>query len=206
MKIRLLVVAILLFVSAVSASAQPPPARFEIGAQAALLRLSDFGATSAGVGGRFTVYLSRWASLEAEGTFFPRDDIALPATIVADIRVAHHRSRAEAVAGLKLGVRGARAGVFAKIRPGLVRLRDRGQECLGADCARVLFLLARPEYRTEFALDIGGGFEFFPSGRMVTRVEIGNTMIRHRSLAPPCPGSACTSHNLATRFGAGLRF
>jgi hypothetical protein len=77
--------------------------------------------------------------------------------------------RAEAFAGVKLGVRGDRFGVFAKRRPGLTRLIDKGQECLGADCVRVLMLLAV-------------------------------------SLAPPCPADTCTSHNVSTRFGVGVRF
>lgn len=209
MKIRFPVVAILVFVFVFAArggSAQPAPPRFEIGAHAAVLRLSDFGATSAGIGGRFTFDLSPWVSLEAGGSFFPFDDIALPGTVVADVRVAHYRRRAEAFAGVKLGLRGERLGVFAKLRPGFTRLTDRGQECLGVDCARVLMLLARPAYRTEFALDLGGGLEFHPSARTVTRLELGDTVIRHRSLAPPCPGFTCTSHNVSTRFGVGLRF
>jgi hypothetical protein len=109
-------------------------------------------------------------------------------------------------AGVKLGMRGERLGIFAKVRPGFARLTDRGQECLGIDCARVLMLRALPSYRTEFALDLGGGLEFYPSARTVTRLELGDTMIRHRSLAPPCPASTCTSHNLSSRFGVGLRF
>ena len=37
------------------------------------------------------------------------------------------------------------------------------------------------------------------------RVEFGDTMIRHRSFAPPC-ASGCTSHNLSSRLGIGVRF
>jgi hypothetical protein len=38
----------------IPAFAQPSSRRFEIGAQAALLRLSDFGTTTAGIGGRLS--------------------------------------------------------------------------------------------------------------------------------------------------------
>ena len=70
-------------------------------------------------------------------------------------------------------------------------------------CALMLF--ARPEYRTEFALDLGGIVEFYPTRRTVARVDFGDVMIRHRSAAvPPC--SDCTSHNFTSRFGIGLRF
>jgi hypothetical protein len=209
MQIRFLGFPILVLVfvcGAQIASAQPALPRAEAAVHVAVLRLSDFGATNAGIGGRVAFELTRWASFEAEGTFFPSDDIALPASAVADIRVAHHRRRAEAFAGVKLGVRSDRFGVFAKLRPGLTRLIDKGQECLGADCVRVLMLLAVPVYRAEFALDLGGIVEFYPTGRTLARVEVGDTMIRHRSVAPPCPADTCTSHNVSTRFGVGVRF
>ena len=63
-----------------------------------------------------------------------------------------------------------------------------------------------PEYRTEIALDLGRVFELYPSARTVIRMELGDTIIRHRSIAPPCFGTSCTSNNLASRFGVGLRF
>lgn len=206
MKIRFLVFPILLFVCLGAASVAAAQPRLEAGAQAAVLRLSDFDATSAGIGGRIAVELSRWASIEGEATFFPSDDIVLPASAVADVRLAHHRRRAEAFGGVKLGRRGDRVGVFAKIRPGFTRLIHTGAECLGVDCARILMLVALPKYRTEFALDVGGVLEFYPTGRTVARVDLGDTMIRHRSLAPPCPDGACSSHNMSTRLGVGLRF
>jgi hypothetical protein len=44
------------------------------------------------------------------------------------------------------------------------------------------------------------------SGGGRTRVELSDTPSRHRSVAPPCWGGQCTSHNLSTRLGVGLRF
>ena len=192
-----------------SASAQPLARRVEIGAHASLLRLTDFGTTHAGIGGRVTVDLANWASVDGEANFFPDDDILLPDTdssIGPEIRVSHSRRRADAFLGLKLGLRGNRLGAFAKVRPGFARLTDQGQFCVGDACALVRMLLVRPRYRTEFALDLGGGIEFYPSARTVARVEIGDTMIRHRSFAPPCWFSECISHNFASRLGVGFRF
>jgi hypothetical protein len=208
MKIRFLVFPILLLVfvcAARSASAQPAASRFEVGVQAAVLRLSDFGGANTGIGGRFSASLSRWITADVEVNFFPNDDIVLPVSSFApDLRVAYARRRADAFAGVKVGWRGERLGIFAKARPGLTRLTHQGLSCAGEVCALMLFVL--PEYRTEFALDLGGVVEVYPSGRTVARVELGDTMIRHRSAAPPCPSGACTSHNIATRFGMGLRF
>lgn len=189
------------------ASAQSPAGRFEVSAHAALLRLSDFGGTNPGIGGRLTFDLSKWASVEGEVNYFPNDELLLPVSVFAPAaRVSHVRRRADAFFGLKVGTRGRRLGAFLKARPGLARLTNVGVACVGEDCARMLMLFAQPDYRTEFALDFGGGIEFYPSARTVARFEIGDTMIRHRSFAPPCWGSQCTSHNLSSRLGVGFRF
>ena len=87
-------------------------------------------------------------------------------------------------------------------RPGFSRLPNTGVNCAGDVCA--LILLAVPEYKPEFALDLGAVVEFYTSSRLVTRIDIGDTFIRHRSQAPPCSG--CSSHNFASKFGFGLRF
>ena len=192
------------FASSGPLTAQSEPSRFEAGVQASVLRLSDFGSTSTGIGGRFTFNVSKWAALEAEGNFFPQDDVRLPETI-ADLRVTHYRRRTDAFVGAKLGVRGERLGLFAKVRPGLTVLSERNgpSACEGEVCALVLLL--RPEYRSEFALDLGGVLEFYPSRQFVARFELGDTIIRHRSSAPPCWGDECTSHNVSSRFGVVFR-
>ena len=187
------------------AAAQSELPRYEAGVQVSVLRLSDFGSTNTGIGGRFSFNLSRWAALEAEGAFFPQDDIALPPTALIDnLRVRHSRKRTEAFFGAKLGYRWDRFGLFAKARPGFTALSDDGLRCEGEVCALVLLL--RPEYRTEFAIDLGGILEFYPSRRVVARFELGDTIIRHRSTAPPCWGEGCTSNNVSSKFGIGFRF
>jgi hypothetical protein len=70
-------------------------------------------------------------------------------------------------------------------------------------CALALFM--RPEYKTEFAVDIGGIFEFYPTRRTIARFDLGDVMIRNRSVGvPPC--ADCLSHNLTSRFGVGVKF
>jgi hypothetical protein len=187
--------------STIPAFGQPSSRRFEIGAQAALLRLSDFGTTAAGIGGRLSFDLLNWVAVEGEASYFPNDDVVLPPTAVTpQLRVAYRRTRADAFLGLKLGGRGGRIGVLAKVRPGFARLSDKGQQCMGSQCAVVL--LARTVYQTEPVLDFGGILEFYPSARTVARFELGDTRIRHRSMAPPCPRSSCTSHNVSSRVTA----
>ncbi len=188
------------------AIAQSTPQRLEVGMQASFLRLSDLESTNAGFGGRFSFDLADWAALEAEADFFPHDDAVVPsAGLSSDLRVAYQRRRTDAFVGVKLGKRGDTFGLFGKVRPGFTRLYDSGLECVGERCA--LVLLARPDYRAEFALDLGGVLEFYPSVRTVMRFEVGDIMIRHHGrFTPPCYGSSCTSHNLSSRAGIGLRF
>jgi len=184
-------------------AAQSLARRFEIGAELAVLRLSDFGVTSKGVGGRASVDLSRWLTVEGEASFFPHDDLLIGQTdLPQGPHVAYHRRRAEAFFGPKAGYRGDRFGVFGKVRPGFVRLTHKGMGCVGQVCS--LMLLALPEYRTEFALDYGGILDIYLSRHTLARIDLGDVMIRHRSWAPPC--TSCTSHNFTSRMGIGFRF
>jgi hypothetical protein len=73
---------------------------------------------------------------------------------------------------------------------------------VGQPCA--LILLARPVYRTEPAIDVGGVLEIYPTARTVARIDLGTTLIRHRSYVPPCRN--CTSSNFASSVGFGYRF
>lgn len=183
--------------------------RLEIAGGATVHRLSKSETTTAGMTGRFTVDLTRWLAAEAEIAFFPGDDITVRSTLSdTDFGLVYERQRVDGFFGAKIGHRGSRYGIFGKVRPGFTRLNDQGVGCVGVDCARILAvsLLAAPRYQTEFALDVGGGVEFFPSRRTVVRFEFGDTMIRHRSFAPPCWQGTCTSHNFTTRVGAGMRF
>ena len=51
--------------------------------------------------------------------------------------------------------------------------------------------------RNHFALDIGGGFEIFPTRNTVVRFDVGNLLIRY-------PGQ--NSNNLVMNIGFGFRF
>jgi hypothetical protein len=188
------------------AFAQAPP-RLEVGAQFSTLRLTDFDATNAGLGGRVSYDFTRWFAVEGELNFFPRDKVEVKSSVASaeEIRLDYRRRRLEGFAGPKIGVRRDRFGVFGTIQPGFARLTDKGVNCVGDDCARILFLRALPEYRTELAMNMGGVVEYYPTARTVARIDLGTTLIRHRSLlAPPC--GDCTSRNFSSRVGFGIRF
>lgn len=186
-------------------SAQSAEPRFEMGAQASVLRLTDFDTTNAGFGGRVLFRLNDWMSVDGEVSFFPHDKVVGPTfqTSIGPGRVESTRRRMDALVGVNVGSRRDRLGAFVKLRPGVTRLHHKGFNCVGEGCA--LVLIAPNIYRVEFALDFGGGVELYPSRRTVARLEFGDTVIRHRSSAPPCP-SGCTSHNLSSRVGLGVRF
>lgn len=190
-------------ISTASAFAQSTPARFELGAHLSTLRLADVSNTNLGLGGRLTFDLSRWLAIEGELAVFTDDAMTLvqgPAN--EGLELEYRRRRVEGLFGPKIGWRTERFGVFGKARPGFARLSDRGISCVGPMCA--LILLARPVYRTELAVDLGGVVEVYPTPRLILRVDLGDTIIRHRSLAPPC--TTCSTHNFASNIGVGLRF
>jgi hypothetical protein len=185
--------------------AQTSRSRFEAGGHFATLRLSDSdGQTNAGVGGRVSYDVLPWLALEGEMNFFPNDLLEKHSSnqIFEEFTLGYERRRLEGFVGPKAGVRWNRIGVFGKVRPGFARLFNQGIGCVGEPCTRML--LAPVDYQTEFALDLGGGVEFYPTHRTVTRVDLGSTFIRHRSPAPPC--RECTSRNFSSRIGVGWRF
>jgi len=185
----------------VTAGAQTP-SRFQIGGEFATLRIGDPGNVNAGLGGRMSFDLRRWASVEGEFDLFPSDNLEIDGRTLADLRLVHERRRVEAFFGPKIGWRGERFGLFGAVKPGFSHLINRGVDCTGPDCP--VSLVAVPVYRTEFAMNLGGAFEVYPTTRTVARVDVGDTLIRHRSIAPPC--NDCATHNLSTRFGFGVRF
>jgi hypothetical protein len=196
-----------LVVAIAPAAAQAPAERVTLGAQLSMLGVADDSdSTSVGIGARGSFAFSRWLAADAEFSFFHRDraefgfgDGTAP---IAPGFTEYTRRRITVFAGPKVGVRSERFGVFAKARPGFTRLFDRGVGCSGEICA--LILIARPAYRTEFAMDLGGIVEVYPSSSSLLRFDLGTTVVRHRSLAPPC--TDCTTRNLSSSLGAGWRF
>lgn len=191
-------------VIATAATASAQTSRVELGVHVSLLRLSEFETTTPGLGGRATFDVTRWLAIEGEVSAYPNDDYTIDNALpfVPEYEVTYRRSRVSGFFGPKAGLRGDRLGIFVTARPGFTRLKDGGVDCTGPGCP--LILLAPPEYRTEFAFDVGGALEFyFPSGAMV-RVDAADTIIGHRSLASPC--ASCTTHNFTTRIGIGVRF
>jgi hypothetical protein len=155
--------------------------KVEIGAHYTLLRFSDFDTTDSGVGGRITYNVSDNFGLETEFNFFPQERLNFANLTSPDSR------RTQGLFGVKYGVRSEKVGVFGKLRPGFIRFGE-GATIPGARA-------------TEFALDLGGVVELYPSRPVALRLDVGNTLIRFGSL-----GGGFTSNNLQITTGVAFRF
>ena len=192
------------------AQAQGAP-KYEAGALFSAITLTPSSGyrTEAGFGGRFTVNVTDHLGLEAETVFFPNSGFS------AEARASGRA--VEGLFGVKAGKRRERWGVFAKGRPGFISF-DRGKEVLASAGQPFLF---RSERATHFAFDVGGVLEFYPTRRIVTRFDAGDTIIRYRRqtgttvVLDPVTGGpeivpfllpTATRHNFQFNAGIGYRF
>jgi hypothetical protein len=215
------IAALILFACAGEVSAQEETPRFEIGAQFTTLRLGELDTTEPGFGGRFTYNINDNFAVEAEGNFFPRDRNPEETQTSAEyLETLAGGRKAQALFGVKAGVRGKRVGVFGKVRPGFVRFSRFTRN------GRVpIFDPSAPPppppppffSETNVALDLGGVFEVYPSRRVVIRIDVGDTIIRSDSgeeiLVPDeadiggqKPLVRSTTNNLQVSVGLSFRF
>lgn len=208
------VVGIFVLHSLVFSQSQDPP-KFELAAEFTTLERDSFSfsrRTEPGLGGRFTYNLNRTFSLEAAGYFFPKQCFGCR----EDGRVI------QAVGGLKAGKRFEKWGIFAKARPGIVSFSDGEFSLLplGPVTPATGFEVVRSRV-TSFATDIGGVVEFYPSKRIVTRFDAGDTIIYFTKrttnnftfdpvtngfVIGPVTTPARTSHNFQFMASVGFRF
>ena len=197
------------------AQAQDALPKFEVGAQFSSISINGSfeTRTEPGFGGRFTVNLTENFAVEMEGNIFPRDE-----------RFGALRTGGRAVQGLtgvKIGKRYERFGLFAKARPGLMSFsRGKTELILTNPADPFSQIIIRSERLTHFALDLGGVLEFYPSRRIFTRLDFGDTIIRYGQTTTNAlistPGGGLTStpltspgdtrHNFQFSAGIGFRF
>ena len=218
------VLTVLLFMS-VGAAAQESVRRFEIGGQFSLLSRKkptpvfssptivpdDFDhETRAGFGGRFSYNLTDYLAVEAEGNFFPESDLSDLSGPDGHIYQGQF--------GVKAGKRFSKVGVFAKFRPGFVGF-SRVSQLTGTRTitfGNQQFTIGdfRIGKESFFSTDVGGVLEIYLSDRILTRFDIGDTIIRYgtfRRQGISLSGAilvrpAETRHNLQFSAGIGFRF
>lgn len=185
--------ALLLMVSAQNAQAQSETPKVEIGVHYTLLKfrdliLEDDGVTDSGVGGRITFNMTDNFGIEGELNFFPekRSNSLTAFPLFID------STRTQGLFGVKTGLRSEKAGIFAKFRPGFLRFGESGS--LGVTAQSF----------TQFAIDIGGVLELYPSRSVAFRFDIGDTVVRFGSNFTG--GDAFYSNNLQISTGVAFRF
>jgi hypothetical protein len=198
--------------------------RFEVGIQFSSFALNlsreDFGFpffapfdngsnTEAGFGARVGYNFTDGFALEAEGNLYPRRGNANSSTGGYPVQMQF---------GPKVGRRFRHFGLFAKARPGFVTfsrvLHQTGTETFDDGGQTVVFPTFQDRRRTYFSADLGGVLELYPSSRLVTRFDFGDTLIHYgaRSVrgvitdAFPPDIPASTRHNFQFTAGIGLRF
>ncbi|MCI0488004.1 MAG: porin family protein [Blastocatellia bacterium] len=165
------------------ALAQSDGPKVDLGAQFSVIRFRDFDTTDAGFGGRIGYHFNDYISVEAEFNYFPDDKDGF----------FEGGRKTQGLFGIKTGVRSEAAGIYGKIRPGFVRFsRD---------------FDTFEDAKTDFALDVGGVLELYPSESSVVRFDLGDTIIRvGERLSPFGPTASFTSHNFQFSIGVGFRF
>jgi hypothetical protein len=115
--------------------------------------------------------------------------------------------------GLKIGRQWDKFGVFLKERPGFVQYSRGRQAVFGTD-ANPIF---SSKGETNLAFDTGGILEFYPTKRITTRFDFGDTMVRfgnqhttaydffNNKIVDITQPSAF-KHNLSFSVGIGFRF
>jgi hypothetical protein len=160
-------------------NAQEPPPRIEAGVHLATVDESALHEKPLGAGGRFTLRLNRFVSLDSEVNRYPvGGTIAIfPMTQV--------------LAGARVGLMLGSVGIFGKIRPGFSAY----------DATEY-----RPGIGTKPNLDIGGVLEFYSRRHVGARIDVGSTIFFYgdgpvRTPAGPDPIVLGTRGLLQAGFG-----
>jgi len=237
--LEVIALVLMLLVSVETLSAQSPNDdhyKFEVGGQFSLIKFGEQTAvneipyclatckvitepfsdsTEPGFGGRFGYNLNRHLAIEAEINFFPRDHLY------------EGGRKLEGLFGVSAGKRFTKFGVFAKGRPGFLRLgkgdfRMRPALCPG-DIPEPIGCFD-PVAKTSFAFDAGGIVEYYPNKRLVVRFDAGDTILHFgerlavTSVPALNPGvtipfkigllgaPAETTHNFEGSIGVSFRF
>lgn len=165
--------------------------------------------TEAGFGARVGYNFTDNFALEAEGNFYPRRSTSNSSTGGVPTQFQF---------GPKFGKRFRRFGLFAKARPGFISfsrvLHQTGTETFTFGDQTFIFPTFEDRRRTYFSADLGGVLEFYPSSRIVTRFDFGDTLIHYGrrdargviTTSPPATIPPSTTHNFQFTAGIGLRF
>lgn len=149
--------------------------KYEVAAEFTSITKPDFdgGGTEPGFGGRFTYNLKKNVAVEAVGYLFPHKCQFGPCS--SDNR----GNISEGLFGVKAGKRFEKWGIFAKGRPGVVGFSQGKSGYIATGGGGPFPFVFQHERATHLAFDAGGVIEFYPSRRIVTRFDAGDTLIHY---------------------------
>jgi hypothetical protein len=202
----------LLLVQSQVVAQTPEVPKYEVAAEFTAMDRNSFdGGAEMGVGARFTFNLNKTFSLETAAYHFPRTCFSCE----------HNGTVTQVFGGLKVGKRFEKWGVFAKARPGVVSF-SRGEFNIVPAAGPPSFPFEFEFNRVNsFAVDAGAVVEFYPSKRIVTRFDAGDTIIhfsrrRFNQVVSDLSGNtftlfpitvpAKTTHNFQFMASVGFRF
>jgi hypothetical protein len=186
--------------------------KFEVAGEFSSLARDSFESKhEPGVGARFTFNLNRSVAFETAGYFYPEKCFSC----------RNGGNMSQFVAGVKAGKRFEKWGIFGKARPGFVSFsRGEFNPVIAAPGSSLPFEFETNRLTT-FAADLGGVVEFYPTKKIVTRFDAGDTIIHFGSRTIngvafnpitqqvtliPITEPARTTHNFQFTAGVGFRF
>ncbi|MGZ8845544.1 MAG: hypothetical protein ACXW3C_03685 [Pyrinomonadaceae bacterium] len=186
--------------------------KFEVGGDISTVTFGS-GITELGVGGRFTYNLNSHVALEAAGYYFPNN---------CNFCGRNSGRVSEGLFGVKIGKRFNKWGIFGKVRPGVLSFSKGQFDIVSLTSSTVPLSFVTVEKRLNtFAIDVGGVLEFYPTKRIITRMDFGVTGNHYGSrttnfpVLDPVTGTyslrpfTTPAQNLGTlqlTFGIGYRF
>src|ERR1043166_5402061 len=207
--VGLTVVVCFVIAGATTVIAQEPERPFEVGGVYTIIQLTDFQSriipigvgdnTVSGLGGRFAYNINKHMAIDAEASFFPETHLLNE----------EFGQKLQGFVGLKAGIRKRRVGVFAKARPGVMWF---GEFPARGDCSPTNFgSVCGVSHEKDFAMDVGGVFEFYPADRLILRADVGDTIIKYpQRVFATFPTQITVNggwkNNLQISFGVGWRF
>ena len=203
----------------VNASAQTDEvSKVEVGIHFTSLTKPNYygGATEPGLGARFTFNFNRSIAVEAVGNLFPHSCNYCGGNLGDNSGIIK-----QGLFGVKAGKRFEKWGIFAKARPGVVTFGQANTIYTINGTGPSASVAVQRRGVSNFATDLGAVLEFYPSKRIVTRFEGGDTLIRYGSRNgnffgfDPLTGNTTlipftmrpeTRHNFQFVAGVGWRF
>ena len=168
---RLFVLAIMtvLVVTSQALSQTQEPPRYEIAAEFTTLNREAYNGVRVepGLGARFTFNFNK--NVAIEGSAHVSFNYCPSCTITGRY--------GDIFAGVKAGKRFKSWGIFAKARPGDVTLGAQQIDIVQTGASGPFPFEIRAKGADNFAFDVGGVVEFYPSRRIVTRFDAGDTII-----------------------------